>query len=165
MTDSPLLHGWQRLSNGFDVEFRHGIPVRLSDNGKALPASGSALPDEIASLAGLRIRLGEWLPGEKPDEREARIVVSGDQLAEVLHRLALSSAAVFYDRFRKPLDKEDIDWDTLEYANDFHTALECCALGWNEVDKEAYTGDYVETMHRETLRLAELRESPLVEPE
>jgi hypothetical protein len=165
MDDSPLLHGWQRLSNGFDVKFRHGIPVRLSDNGQALSGSGSALREEIAALARLRVRLGEWLPGEKPGEREAGIIVSGDQFAEVLRRLALSSAAVFYDRFRKPLDREDVDWDTLEYANDFHTALECCALEWDEVDKEAFTDGYVETMHHETRRLAQLQESPIVEPE
>ena len=165
MANRPLLHGWQRLSNGFDVKFRHGIPVRASDNGKALVTSGTELPDEIATISGLRVRIGEWSPGEKPDEREARIMVSGDQLAEVLRRLALAAAVIFYDRFRKPLDKEDIDWDTLEYANDFHTALECCALEWNEVDKEAYIGDYVETMHRETLRLAASQEPPLVEPE
>jgi len=165
MADSPLLHGWQRLSNGFDVEFRHGIPVRLSDNGQALSFAEAALLEEIAALAGLQVRLGEWLPGETPDEREARLIVSGEQLAEVLGRLAKSSAAVFYDRFRKTLDREGIDWDTLEYANDFGKALECCGLGWDDVDKEAYIGGYVETMHRETRRLAALQEMPMVEPE
>jgi hypothetical protein len=33
MATTATINGWQRLSNGIDVEFRHGVPYRVSDNG------------------------------------------------------------------------------------------------------------------------------------
>ena len=92
-------------------------------------------------------------------------MVSSKQLKEVLERLALSSAELFVDRFHKPVDKNDIDWDRLEFLNDFRKALNYCGLVWGDVDKTAYRDDYVETMHRETRRLAQQQDLPMVEPE
>lgn len=165
MADVTVTNGWQRLSNGFDVEFRHGIPIRLSDNGKALEIPAATLIDEITAVGGLDVELGEWLPGEDPNEHEARLTISSDQLEEVLRRLALSSAAVFFDRFHKPVDKDDVDWDTLEYVTDYRTALEYCGLAGSDTDKEAYRDAYLETMHQETRRLAQSAATPLTEPE
>jgi hypothetical protein len=165
MDEKTIVNGWQRLSNGFDVEFRHAIPTRISDNGNELSLPESTLVGEITALGELRVTLGEWLPGEKPGEHEARLTVSRDQLAEVLRRLALASAAVFVDRYHKTVDRDDIDWDTLEYDNDFRKALDHCGLEWNDVDKEAYRTGFVEAMHQETRRLAAAPEMPLVEPE
>ena len=158
-------NGWKRLPNGFDIEFRHAIPVRLSDNGEPATIPESVLLEEITALGGLHVRLGRWLPGEKTDEHEARIYVSGKQLPEVLRRLAVSSAALFVERYHKPIDKEDVDWDTLEYVKDLGTALDDCGMQWDDIDRHAYFDDYLETMHRESQRLAEQRETPLVEPE
>ena len=33
MADETSLSGWIRLNNGYDVEFQHGKPLRVSDNG------------------------------------------------------------------------------------------------------------------------------------
>lgn len=165
MDNDKLVNGWQRLSSGVDVEFRHAIPVRVSDNGNELTPTESTLVDEIRALGGLRVGLGEWQPGEKPNEHEARLLVADDQLAEVLRRLALASAAIFVDRYHKTVDRDDVDWDALEYDNDFRKALEHCGLQWGDVDKEAYRGGFVEAMHQETRRLAALPDMPLVEPE
>jgi hypothetical protein len=165
MTDATMRNGWERLPNGFDVEFRHNIPTRLSDNGKGLTIPESTLIEEITALGGLHIKLADWEPGELPNEHEARLLVSSKQLKEVLQRLALSSAELFVDRFHKPVDKNDIDWDRLEFLNDFRKALNYCGLVWGDVDKSDYLDDYVETMHLETHRLAQRQDTPMVEPE
>jgi hypothetical protein len=165
MSDITVKNGWERLSNGFDVEFRHGIPVRLSDNGKTLLIPASTLIEEITALGGLDIRLGDWQPGEGDSEREAQLWVSGEQLDEVLRRLALAAAAVFVDRYGKAIDRDDIDWDTLEYVNDFRTALHYCGLDADDVDQDSHRDSYLDTMHRETRRLAASPDTPPVEPE
>lgn len=165
MTDITRKNGWERLSNGFDVELRHGIPIRLSDNGKGLTVPESALTDEIMTLTGLGVRMGEWQPAATANEHEAQLRVSGDQLDEVLGRLALAAASMFIDRYGKPIDTDDVDWDTLEFDTDFRTALDYCGLEWGAVDKDSYRGGYLDSMHQETRRLAVSQETPPVEPE
>jgi len=93
------------------------------------------------------------------------VFVSGKDFAEVLRRLALSSAAMFIDRFHKPVDAGDVDWDRLEYLKDFREALDHCGLAWGDIDKDAHLDGYLETMHIETQRLAQSTDSPMVEPE
>ena len=165
MVNVTVQNGWERLPSGFDVEFRHGIPIQVSDNGKGVTIPESALVEEITALGKLQVQLGEWKPGERADEHEARVFVSGKDFAEVLRRLALASAALFIDRFHKPVDTGAVDWDRLEYLADFREALDHCGLASDDIDKDAYRDDYLETMHRETQRLAQLTDTPLVEPE
>ena len=55
--------------------------------------------------------------------------------------------------------------DRLEYLKDFREALDHCWLAWVDIDKDACLDGYLETMHRETQRLAESTDSPMVEPE
>jgi hypothetical protein len=165
MTNAMVQNGWGRLPSGFDVKFRHSIPILVSDNGKGLTLPEAALIEEIVDLAGLQVRLGEWQPGERADEREARVIVAGSDFTAVLRRLALASAALFIDRFHKPIDAAAVDWDRLEYLTDFRKALDHCGLAADDVDMDACRDDYVETMHRETRRLAQSAEPPLIEPE
>ena len=165
MVNVTVQNGWERLTTGFDVEFRHGIPIKVSVNGKGLTIPESVLVEEITALGKLRVQLGEWKSDEKVDEREARVIVSGKDFAEVLRRLALSSAAMFIDRFHKPVDVGDVDWDRLEYLKDYRAALDHCGLDSDDMDKDAYRDNYVETMHWETQRLAQSKDTPLVEPE
>ena len=165
METHPVSNGWERLSNGFDVEFRHSIPYRVSDNGRDLDESPMLLLEEITALGKLHVQLGKWQPGERVNEREARLYVAGHQLAEVLQRLARAAAAVFVDRYHKPIDDLDTDWDRLEYLKDFHAALDCCGLQEPDINPEDYRQTYLEVMHSETRRLADMTETPLVEPE
>jgi len=165
MVNVTVQNGWERLPSGFDVEFRRGIPIQISDNGKGVTIPESALVEEITALGKLQVQLGEWKPGERADEHEARVFVSGKDFAEVLRRLALASAALFIDRFHKPVDASAVDWDRLEYLTDFREALDHCGLASDDIDKDAYRDDYLETMHRETQRLAQSTDTPLVEPE
>ena len=165
MDNRTITNGWERLPSGYDVEFTDNVPVRISDNGSQSPIPGTALIEQIKALTALQVRLGEWEPGEQQNEHEARLYVSDKQFADVLQRLALSSAAVFFDRFRKAVDKDDVDWDRMEYLKDFRTALEHCGLRWGDVDQDTFLADYGETMHQETRRLMQAAKMPPVEPE
>ena len=154
MTWDRTHHGWVRLDNGFDVRLEHGVPVRLSDNGLALDGTLEALEKTIADASGLPVTVCAWEPGETDGEKEAPLRVDPNRLEEVLRRFAMGSAALFFDRFRKPLDRHDVDWDAAEYAVDFHRALEVCGLDWGDADKDAHFDAYARTMHDETERLA-----------
>jgi hypothetical protein len=165
MTNLTASNGWKRLPCGCDVELQHGIPVRLSCAGGVQDMQGPALSEEVAAHTGLRVSIGEWLPGEAAGEFQAETRVTGEQFTEVLNRLALSAAALFFDRYQKPVARDDVDWDTLEYANDFRRALDYCGLDWGEVDRDSCRAGYLKTMHAETRRLAATAASPLVEPE
>ena len=157
--------GWESLPNGFDVEFRRSIPVRISDNGHGMTVPEDVLLEEVSALGKLHVCLGDWESGERAGEHEACLYVSGREFAEVLSRLAVSSAALFVERYHKSVDDSDVDWDRLEYLRDFRTALDFCGLAWGDVDMDVYFDDYAEVMHRETRRLAQSGELPLVEPE
>ena len=165
MTKLTASNGWERLPCGCDLELRHGIPVRIScaDGIPDIPTPD--LSAEISALTGLHVSLEEWLPGEAAGEVQARTRVKREQLTEVLNRLALSAAALFFDRYHKPVDRDDVDWDTLEFANDFRRALDYCGLDWKDVAQDTWKAHYLETMHAETYRLAASRESPRVIPE
>lgn len=153
MVDDSPKHHWARLAEGYDVEIRHGVPVRVSDNGKPNAVSADPLAGEIADLTGLHVHLGPWSPTGRSGESEAPVIVAREQLDKVLERMARASAVLFVDRFRKAIDADDVDWDRAEFGLDFGTALECCHLKWGEVDAQAYFADYARVMHEETTRL------------
>ena len=157
--------GWERLPNGFDVEFRHSIPVRISDNGRGMTVPEEVLLEEVSALGKLHVCLGDWQSGERAGEHEASLTVSDREFAEVLRRLAVSSAELFVERYHKTVDASDVDWDRLEYLADFSAALEFCGLARGDIDIDVYFDAYVEAMHRETHRLVRSGELPLIEPE
>ena len=165
MTNLSARNGWKRLPCGCDVELQHGIPVRLSSAGGIPDMPGPDLSGEVAAITGLHVSIGEWLPGEDAGEVVAKTRVTGEQFIEVLNRLAVSAAAIFFDRYHKPVARDDVDWDTLEYANDFRRAVDYCGLNWGDVDRDACRAGYLKTMHAEIHRLAATAEPPLVEPE
>lgn len=146
--------GWCILACGYEVHFEHGAPVKVSNNGKPLPAP-EGLAQEITDLSGMRVMLGAWEPAEGSLEVEAPVTVARDDLDKVLRNLALVSAGVFVDRYGKPIDPDDdTDWDDEEYALDFGSALKLCGLKWGDVDKQTHVEAYRAAMHEETVRLA-----------
>ena len=165
MTGDTTQNGWVSLSNGFDVELHHGIPLRLSNNGMDIPADDAQLVDDVKALSGLTVVITAWQASEEPGEQEAKLCVDAMQFEEVLRRLALASAALFVDRYHTPIDKESVDWDNAEYARDFNHAADCCCLDQSEMDRKEYFTDYVTLMHTETQRLIDSGESPPVELE
>ena len=163
--DDKTKSGWVRISNGFDVELRHGIPVRLSDNGKGVPGDTDAVRGEIRNLTGMTVSVGGWEAGEGKGEQEAPLRVAGSQLGEVLRRLGLASAALFVGRFHKAIDVDVMDWDQSEYSSDFNEALEYCGLDRHEVNKSEHFDAYVEIMHQESRRLMDEGIDPIVDAE
>ena len=163
--DDTTQNGWMSLSNGFDVELLHGIPVRLSNNGVDVPADDAALVEEVRSMTDLTVVITGWEASDEPGEQEARLCVDALQFEEVLRRLAIASAALFVDRYHTPIDKDSVDWDNAEYARDFNHAADCCCLDQGEMDRKEYFEIYVTLMHAETKRLIESGESPPVDTE
>lgn len=166
MTVQTARNGWERLPSGYDLELRHGVPVNLSRTETLADLPAADLAGEIADLTGLRVRIEDWTTGENAGEQVARVRVDGEQFSRVLENLAVSAARIFFDRYRKPVDRDDVDWDTLEYAKDFKRALDYCGLDWKDVDREACKAGYLEAMHAETQRLtAADGDTPPIEPE
>lgn len=165
MPDDTTRNGWIGLSNGFDVELQHGIPLRLSNNGLDIPADDAMLVEEVARLSGLTVVAAGWEDSDEPGEQETRLCVDTLQFEEVLRRLALASAALFVDRYHTPIDMDSVDWDSAEYARDFNHAVECCCVDPAEIDRKAHFERYVTLMHTETLRLLDSGESPMVDAE
>lgn len=165
MTDNTTQNGWVSLSNGFDVELQHGIPVRLSNNGLDIPSDDALLIEEVTRLSGLTVVISGWEDADEAGEQEARLCVDTLQFEQVLRRLALASAALFVDRYHTPIDQDSVDWDNAEYARDFNHAVECCCLDQGEMDRKQYFSIYVELMHAETKRLIDAGESPMVDAE
>ena len=165
MTEVTTQSGWVSLSNGFDVELQHGIPIRLSNNGIEIPADDAQLVAEVGSLTGLTVVIAAWEASDEPGEHEARLCVDALQFEQVVRKLALASAALFVDRYHTPIDQDSVDWDDAEYARDFNHAVNCCCLDQGEMDRKEYFSIYVELMHAETKRLIDAGESPLVDTE
>ena len=165
MTHDTMQNGWISLSNGFDVELLHGIPVRLSNNGLDIPSDDALLVDEVSSLSNLTVVISAWKDSDEPGEQEARLCVDALQFEQVLRRLALASAALFVERYHTPIDQDSVDWDNAEYARDFNHAVECCCLDQGEMERKQYFSIYVELMHAETKRLIDAGESPMVDAE
>ncbi len=68
MSQTIHINGWERLANGFDVEFKHNIPVRLSGHG--LDISNQILAEEVSALGKLHVVIGKWEYGESLNEYE-----------------------------------------------------------------------------------------------
>ena len=165
MSATTTQNGWVSLSNGFDVELLHGIPIRLSNNGLNIPADDALLVDEVSKLTGLTVVIKGWEDSDECDERETPLCVDAMQFEEVLRRLALASAALFVDRYHEPIERDSVDWDTAEYARDFNHAVEFCCLDAGELNRDDYFKTYVAQMHAETTRMLDSGESPMVESE
>jgi hypothetical protein len=165
MTNMQTHSGWVRLKNGFDVELVNGIPVTLSNNGLTIAGDDAALDDEISTLSGLRTTIVGWHDCENSDEQETSLCIDAAQFEEVLQRLAIASAGLFVNRFHKPVGKDAVDWDKMEYDSDFNKAIEHCCLESTDYNKMDFFDMYRDCMHIESHRLIEDGISPIVGPE
>lgn len=143
--DKEIIHGWVTLGPDVEVFLAHGVPTRIWVGGMPEPA---LLVDAIRELTGLKVVLGAWEAGEEPGELEAALQVSPEYIGRLLEVLARASAETFYDRYRKPMDADDTDFDDEAYAQDFSSALEYCGLHWGDVDKDALAQPYLSALHR-----------------
>lgn len=145
--------GWVSLPTHGDIFLEHGLPRRLWVADSAA-ADFERLADEIADLTGLHVTLDDWEPGEDGSGMEAELHVNPADIDMVLHRLAQSSAETFVDRYQKPIDAEDIDYDDEAYAQDMVTALDLCGLHWGQVDAAGLREGYRLALHRASEEIA-----------
>lgn len=165
MTELRSHNGWLRLKSGFDVELVHGIPALLSDNGLHGKTDDAELDDEVSTLSGLRTTILGWHKGEIVGEQETALCIDALQFEEVLKRLAIASAELYVDRFRKPITADAVDWDKMEFDRDFNKAIKHCCLEINDYNKSDFFDMYKDCMHKESTRLIAKGVNPFVEPE
>jgi len=164
MSINPSSNGWSRVASGIDVEIQHGVPVRICHSDTAQHLSKKNLSEKVHELTGFNVSVHDWI-SVAANERELSVCVEKKDFEEVLRRLALSSAAMFVDRFHKPIDRNAVDWDNAEYNYDFNHAIEHCCIPWGTLNKKDYFNRYIEVMHEESVRLVKNGISPLVEAE
>lgn len=147
---SAYMHGWISLPAEGDLYMEHGVPRQVRLNRDSwLMMKREQLVDEIADLSGLHVTLGEWEACEDfNDEMAATIQVNPRDITEVLNRLAHASAETFYDRYHKPIDESDTDFDTEACAQDFNIALQACHMKWDQLDKPAMRDCYRHALHQ-----------------
>lgn len=143
---SAFLHGWVSLPTAGEILLEHGVPVaaRVSADGLI---DVERMADEIAEISGLDVTLGPWQPLDESDQVQADLHVDAREIREVLRRLALVSADTFFDRYRKAIAEDDVDYEDEAYAHDFGIALNACGLRWNQADPLDLRGEYLQTLH------------------
>jgi len=144
---SAFMHGWVSLQTEGEMQLDHGVPRRVRVAGDAL-VDVERMADEIADVTGLHVTLERWEPGEAAGDLEAAVHVGFDDIAEVLKRLAHASAETYYDRYHRPMDASDVDFDDEAYAQDFNVALGVCGLHWGQIDPAALRESYRLALHR-----------------
>jgi len=164
MLKTPCNDGWNRIASGLDLKVQHGIPVGVSNNGDLSLLNNQNISDKVLELTGLRVTVQNWV-NVSNDEQDSQVCIDSKQFEEVLRRLALSSAAMFVDRYHRPIDRYAVDWDSTEYSYDFNRAIEYCCMPYDSVNKKQYFKNYIHAMHAESVRLIDEGVSPLVEAE
>lgn len=164
MQSKATLTGWKRVTPALDVEVRHGIPVHVYCSDYVQPYHDRQITDRIHAVTGLAVSVHD---GAKlsTKEHEWSVCVDKNKFEEVLHRLALASAAIFVDRFHKPIDDSAVDWNAAEFSYDFNHAIEHCCIPIGSLDKQSYFDRYAKVMKNESVRLIDAGISPLVEAE
>jgi len=158
------LEGWSHIASGLNDEIEHGIPVRISNTDTNRPVNRKSISQRVRVLTGLTVSIDRWIH-VTPDEHESHLCIDKKEFVEVLRRLALASAALYVDRFHKPIDHNAVDLDKAEYDYDFNHAVEHCCIPYGTLNKDYYFEDYIRTMHEESVRLIDEGISPIVEAE
>ncbi|MDD5249766.1 MAG: hypothetical protein PHY45_12310 [Rhodocyclaceae bacterium] len=148
-----FIHGWVGLPSQGEIYLEHGVPRQVRVDATAM-VDVERLVDEIGDLTGLHVTLGPWEADEEAEEMEAAVHVHAQDAAEVLTRLAQASAETFYDRYHKPIETSDTDFDDEAYAHDVNAALEVWGLHWGQVDEVALRVAYQRALHQAVAEIA-----------
>jgi hypothetical protein len=142
-----FVHGWISLPSQGELYLEHGIPrqVRVVD---AAAADVERMTDEVMDLCGLHVTLGRWETDAEVGAMQAAVQIHPEDVTEVLKRLAQRSAEAFYDRYHKPMDASDVDFDDEAYAQDINEALSACGLHWGQLDDRTLRFTYRQALHR-----------------
>jgi hypothetical protein len=149
-----FVHGWISLPSQGELYLEHGVPrqVRVSD---AEAVDVERLLDEVMDMSGLHVTIGHWEADDEAGEMAATVRVHPEDVTEVLRRLAQRSAEAFYDRYRKPMDAADLDFDDEAYAQDVNEALAVCGLRWGQLDDNTLRFTYRRALHRAVDEIAQ----------
>ena len=164
MLNETPLNGWNRVAPGLDIEVQHGVPVRISNTRSSEEFNESSVTEKIFELTGFNVSMHDWM-SITANEQEWSVCVDKREFVEVLKHIAISSAAMFVDRFHKAIDHTAVDWDTAEYNYDFNQAIEHCCIPYGTLNKDHYFEQYITTMHEESMRLINDGISPMIEAE
>lgn len=156
--------GWNRIASGIDVEVQHGIPVRIANSDTKHHLNELDISYKVRELTGFTVSMYDWITVDK-HEREWSLCIDKNEFKNVLHCLAIASAAMYVDRYHKAIDYTAVDWDDAEFIYDFNHATEHCCIPYGSLNKDEYYSDYINCMHQESLRLIEEGISPMVEAE
>lgn len=142
-----FIHGWVGLPSQGELYLEHGVPrlVRAADAGNI---DVERLLGEVMDVTGLHVTLGRWETDEDVGEMTAMVQIHPEDVTEVLRRLAQRSAEAFYDRYHKPMDASDVDFDDEAYAQDMGEALAACGLHWGQLDDGVLRFTYRQALHR-----------------
>ena len=144
---SAFMHGWVSLPAYGEVYLEHGLPRRVWVRDWA-NADVEGLAEQIADLTDLHVTLGTWAADEEAQGVEAEVHVNASDIDRVLYRLARMSAETFVDRYQKPIDADDVDYDDEAYAQDMGSALGLCGLHWGEIDEGGLRDRYRLVLHQ-----------------
>ena len=164
MSVSASHNGWSRIAANLDVEIQRGIPVRITSSDSSYTIDEQGVADRIAELTGFSISIQDWV-ANAPDEQQWSVCIDPGQFERVLLNHALASAALYVDRFHKPIDVTAVDWDLAEFNYDFNRAIESYCIPYYSIDRKDFFAKYVTVMHDESVRLVEQGISPMVEAE
>jgi len=164
MQPKASLSGWKRVTPALDIEVQHGIPVHVYCKDTVQPYDDHQITDRVHELTGLSVSVHDAI-NLSTKEHEWSVCIDKSEFVEVLHRLALASAAMFVDRFHKPIDQSAVDWNRSEFSYDFNHAVEHCCIPWGTLDKQSYFERYTHVMKTESLRLVDAGISPLIDAE
>ena len=148
-----FMNGWVSLPTCGELYLEHGLPHRVWAADRAA-VDAERLSREITELTGLRVSLSAWEAAEDDEGIEAELKVSPADLNLVLLRLAGRAAETFVDRYQKPIDRDDSDYDAEAYAEAMQEALGLCGLRWGQVDTDALRKAYSLTLHRTSEEIA-----------
>jgi len=164
MVKHILHNGWSRIAPGIDVELQHGVPVRIASQSTGQQLNEQHIANRVYELTGLTVSVKSWI-NVTPDERESTICIDRKEFDEVLTRLAVSSAAIYIDRFHHAINSNSQEWIDEEYSFDFNQAIERCCIPWGTLNKSDYYEHYSEILQNETARLISEGISPSIETE
>jgi hypothetical protein len=151
-------HGWIGLPSEGEVYLEHGIPRQVRVVTSSVDVERMA--EEVADIAGMHVTLGRWEADQETGEMEAVVHIAAEDVNEILKRLAHASAETFYDRYQKPMDASDLDFDDEAYAQDMNYALAVCGLHWGQIDDRPLKRTYLRALHREVEEMAEHARHP-----
>lgn len=144
-------NGWYPLSATCELLYEHGVPRQLACEGDEVEADDT-LAACVQTDSGLEVTVGAWQTGEG-GQRLAALAVQRSGFDEVLARLARTSAATFFDRYVAAPSGKDEDFKVEAYASDFVSAMNCCGLVWDDVDKDAHEAAWRAVLEQESRKL------------